>query len=116
MPEERARKSRPRSPFGAIPRFGDLIDVTDEMIAFVEKYQQVWKHESRAMLALGEFLGARSDSLRAQVELMRMGSGTARRYAAWSDALLAMRPEAIVQAWMQAMPRTRTREKKQDGE
>ena len=116
MPEERARTSRARSPLSAIPRFGDLLDVTDEMITFVEKYQEVWKQESRAMLALGEFLCARSESLRAQVELMRMGSGTARRYAAWSDALLGMRPEAIVQAWMQAMPRTRTAEKKKGGE
>jgi hypothetical protein len=102
MAEPRARKSRPRSPLG-LPRISDLIDVSDEMIAFVEKYQQVWQHESRAMMALGEFLGARADSLQAQVELMRMGSEAARRYTSWADALLGFRPDAVVQTWMQAM-------------
>jgi len=96
------RRARARGPF-SLPRIGDLLDVSDEMIAFVEKYQQVWEHESRAMLALGEFLAARSDSLRAQVELMRMGSDTARRYTAWADALLGMRPDTVVQSWMQAL-------------
>ena len=100
----KARRSRSRGPF-SLPRIGDLLDVSDEMIAFVEKYQQVWEHESRAMLALGEFLAARSDSMRAQVELMRMGSGTARRYTAWADALLGMRPDTVVQSWMQALQR-----------
>lgn len=100
----RARRSRPRGPF-SMPRIGGLLDVSDEMIAFVEKYQQVWEHESRAMLALGEFLAARSDSLKAQVELMRMGSDSARRYTAWADALLGMRPDTMVQSWMQALQR-----------
>ena len=102
--EPKARRSRARGPF-SMPRIGDLLDVTDDMIAFVEKYQQVWEHESRAMLALGEFLAARSDSLKAQVELMRMGSGSARRYTAWADALLGMRPDTMVQSWMQALQR-----------
>jgi hypothetical protein len=99
------RRPRARGPF-SLPRIGDLLDVSDEMIAFVEQYQQVWQHESRAMLALGEFLAARADSLHAQVELMRMGSDSARRYTAWADALLGMRPETVVQSWMQALGRT----------
>ena len=102
MPPERARKRPPRSGFG-LPRISDLIDVSDEMIAFVEKYQQVWANEARAMQALGEFLGARADSLRTQVELMRMGSDAARRYSAWADALMGFRPEGFVESWMQAM-------------
>jgi hypothetical protein len=102
MPPERAHKRPPRSRLG-LPRISDLIDVSDEMIAFVEKYQQVWANEARAMHALGEFLGARSDSLRTQVELMRMGSDAARRYTSWADALMGFRPEAFVESWMQAM-------------
>ena len=104
MAERRAQKPKPgsRSPLG-LPRISDMIDVSDEMIAFVEKYQQVWQHESRAMIALGEFLGARADSLQAQVELMRMGSDAARRYTSWADALLGFRPDAVVQTWMQSM-------------
>ena len=59
MPE---RPKRPRPP--RLPRFSDLADVTDDMITFVEKYQRVWEAESKAMLALGEFLGQRSESMR----------------------------------------------------
>lgn len=81
-----------------------MLDASDELIAFVEKYQQAWQHESRAMTALGEFLAARADALRTQAELMRMGSDVARRYAAWSDALLSLRPEAIVQSWLRMTP------------
>jgi hypothetical protein len=102
MPPERARKRPTRSRLG-LPRISDLIDVSDEMIAFVEKYQQVWANEARAMQALGEFLGARADSLRTQVELMRMGSDAARRYSTWSDALMSWGPEGFVESWMQAM-------------
>ena len=38
---------------------------------------------------------------------MRMGADTARRYAAWSDTLLALRPESIMQSWVQTMGRSR---------
>ncbi len=110
MPEDREDKAE-APPFGRLPRFGDLLEVSDEMIAFVEKYQQVWQNESRAMLALGEFLGARADSLRAQVELMRMGSDAFRRYTSWSDAILGLRPEAFVQAWLRSLERFRNPEK-----
>ena len=102
MPPEHGRKRPPRSRLG-LPRISDLVDVSDEMIAFVEKYQQVWASEARAMEALGEFLGARSESLRVQVELMRMGSEAARRYSSWADALMGFRPEAFVDSWMEAM-------------
>lgn len=70
------------------------------MIAFVENYQKVWEAESRAMLALGEFLGARAESMRLQVELMRMGSDTFRRYIDWSEALLSLRPDTLLQSFI----------------
>ena len=70
------------------------------MITFVEKYQRVWEAESKAMLALGEFLGQRSESMRFQVEMMRMGSDAFRRYNDWSSALLSLRPDTIIQSFM----------------
>jgi hypothetical protein len=94
-------KGRPRA--ARLPRFRDLVDVSDEMIAFVEKYQQVWASESKAMISLGEFLGARAQSLQSQVELMRMGSDAFRRYTAWSDALMDMRPDRFMRAWLSEM-------------
>ena len=84
-----------------------LLDVTDEMIAFADRYQQVWEHEARATLALGEFLAARSASLKAQVELMRMGSEAWRRYSAWSESLFGVRPETFMQGMMEQMERWR---------
>ncbi|MBF6601222.1 MAG: hypothetical protein IVW36_12015 [Dehalococcoidia bacterium] len=109
MPDERpqdgaASAAGARRARGGVPRFGDMLSPSDDMIAFVEKYQQAWRHESRAMIALGEFMTARADALRTQAELMRMGSDVARRYRAWSDALLSLRPEAIVQPWLQMRP------------
>ncbi len=94
MPPAR-RSSRPR-----LPRLSDLVDVTDEMIAFVEKYQKVWEAESRAMLSMGEFLHQRSESMRLQVEMMRMGSDAFRRYNDWSQALLQLRPDTFLQSFM----------------
>ena len=90
-----------------LPRVSDLLDVTDEMIAFADKYQQVWENEAKATLALGEFLGARSASLKAQVELMRMGSESFRKYSAWSEALFGVRPETFMQGFMDQMERWR---------
>ena len=90
--------SRPRR--ARMPRVSDLVEAGDEMIAFVEKYQKVWESESKAMLGLGEFLGARAESMRYQVELMRMGTDTFRRYLQWSDALLSLRPDTILQSFM----------------
>lgn len=102
MPEPSERPSpRPRrSPPRLIPRVGDLLDASDEMVAFVEKYQKVWEAESRGMLALGEFLAARAESMRYQVEMMRSGTDTFRRYVEWSEALLSLRPDTLIQAFM----------------
>ena len=70
------------------------------MITFVEKYQRVWEAESKAMLALGEYLGQRSESMRFQVEMMRMGSDAFRRYNDWSQALMSLRPDTLIQSFM----------------
>ena len=99
MAEVRERGgSRARSP--RLPRISDLIEAGDDMIAFVEKYQKVWESESKAMLAMGEFLGARAESMRFQVELMRMGTDTFRRYLLWSEAILSLRPDTLLQSFM----------------
>jgi hypothetical protein len=99
MAEVRERGgSRSRRP--GLPRISDLIEASDEMVTFVEKYQKVWESESKAMLALGEFLGARAESMRFQAELMRMGSDTFRRYLLWSEALLSLRPDTFLQSFM----------------
>jgi hypothetical protein len=102
MAEESAQTRRRR-----LPGVSDLLDVTDEMIAFADKYQEVWEHEAKATLALGEFLHARSQSLRAQVELMRMGTEAFRKYSAWSEALFGVRPETFMQGFMDQMERWR---------
>jgi hypothetical protein len=99
MAEVRERSgSRTRRP--QLPRISDLIEAGDDMITFVEKYQKVWESESKAMLALGEFLGARAESMRFQVELMRMGTDTFRRYLLWSESLLGLRPDTFLQSFM----------------
>ena len=103
--------SRPQRRPG-LPRMSDLFDVSEEMITFAEKYQKVWESESKAMLALGEFLGGRSDSMRYQVEMMRMGSEAFRRYTQWSEALLSLRPDTILQSLMRPPERQRDGEKK----
>lgn len=83
-----------------MPRLSDLLDVSDEMISFVEKYQKVWEAEAKAMLALGEFLGGRAESMRYQLEMMRMGSGAFRRYVEWSEAIMSLRPDTFLQSFM----------------
>ena len=111
MPEARERpSSRPRR--SGLPRISDLFDISDEMISFAEKYQKVWESEAKATLALGEFLGGRADSMRYQVELMRMGSDAFRRYTQWSEALLSLRPDTIIQSFMR--PPLRDDEKGED--
>jgi hypothetical protein len=98
------------------PRVSDLLDVNEDMINFADKYQQVWESEAKATLALGEFLNARSTSLRLQVELMRMGTDAYRRYNEWSEALFGVRPDSFMRGILDQMerltprPRTRTRE------
>ena len=63
MPEARERPS-PRNRPRPWPRISDLFEANDEMISFVEQYQQVWDAESKAMAALAEFLHQRSESMR----------------------------------------------------
>jgi len=104
MTEDSAGSAPKRRRF---PRVSELLDVTDEMIAFADKYQQVWENEAKATLALGEFLQARSASLKAQVELMRMGNDAFRKYSAWSEALFGVRPETFMQGMMDQMERWR---------
>lgn len=104
------------SPRRRIPRVSDLLDVSEEMIAFADKYQQVWENEAKATLAFGEFLNQRAASLRAQVELMRMGSDAMRRYNEWSEALFGVRPDTFMRGILDQMerltprPRPRTKE------
>ncbi len=110
MPDEPQQPRAPR-PRRRLPRVSDLLDVTDEMIAFADKYQQVWENEARATLALGEFLSARSGSLKAQVDLMKMGSESFRKYNAWSEALFGVRPESFMRGLMDTMERLRPQQK-----
>ncbi len=110
MPDEPKQPRAPR-PRARLPRVSDLLDVTDEMIAFADKYQQVWENEAKATLALGEFLSARSASLKAQVDLMKMGSESFRKYNAWSEALFGVRPESFMRGVLDTMDRMRPREK-----
>ena len=77
-------------------RISDVFDVSEDMINFADKYQQVWESEAKATLALGEFLSARAASLRSQVELMRMGTDSFRRYNDWSETLFGVRPDAFM--------------------
>jgi hypothetical protein len=100
MPEAHERPASRTRRSSRLPRLSDLFDVSDEMITFVEKYQKVWESEAKATLALGEFLGGRAESMRYQVELMRMGSDAFRRYTRWSEALLSLRPDTFIQAFM----------------
>jgi hypothetical protein len=77
-------------------RISDVFDVTEDMINFADKYQQVWESEAKATLALGEFLSARAASLRSQVDLMRMGTDSFRKYNDWSETLFGVRPDSFM--------------------
>lgn len=105
QPQDPAPRPRPARRF---PRVTDLLDVTDDMIAFADKYQQVWENEAKATIALGEFLNFRAQSLRSQVELMRMGSDSFRRYNEWSEAIFGVRPESFMRGLMDQLDRFRT--------
>jgi hypothetical protein len=86
-------------------RLRDLVETSDDMVSFVEKYQKVWETEGRAMIALGEFLTLRAESMRYQVEMMRMGNDAFRRYNDWLEALMSLRPDTMLQAFMRATER-----------
>ena len=81
-------------------RLRDMVEMSDDVISFVEKYQKVWETEGRAMISLGEFLTLRSESMRYQVEMMKMGNDGFRRYNEWLEALMSFRPDTIMQAFM----------------
>jgi hypothetical protein len=87
----------------------DILDVSDDLIAFADRYQQIWEQEAKATIALGEFLSARAASLRSQVELMRMGSDAFRRYNAWSEALFGVRPEQFMRTLLDSFDAIRPR-------
>jgi len=109
--EPRAARTRVRR---RLPRVSDLFDVTEDMVAFADKYQQVWEQEARATLALGEFMAARAASLRAQVDLMRMGTDAFRRYSQWSEAVFGIRPETFMQGILDQMERLRPRPRSEE--
>ena len=108
MPDEEQSSGPGPSP-RRLPRMSDLLDVTEDMIAFADKYQQVWEQEARATIALGEFMNARATSLRNQVDLMRMGNDSFRRYNSWSEAMFGVRPESIMRSMMDEIDRFRPR-------
>ncbi|HEY8173980.1 MAG TPA: hypothetical protein VIH21_12910 [Dehalococcoidia bacterium] len=97
-------RHRPRT---RLPRITDLLDVTEDMIAFADKYQQVWENEAKATISLGEFLNFRAQSLRTQVELMKMGNDSFRRYNEWSEAIFGVRPETFMRGMMEQIDRFR---------
>lgn len=81
-------------------RLRDIVDVSDDMISFVDKYQKVWEAEGKAMIALGEFLTLRSEAMRYQVDMMRMGGDYFKRYTEWVEALMSLRPDTLLQSLM----------------
>lgn len=115
MPDDATPNAAPRRR-PRLPRISDMWEITDEMIAFADTYQQVWEHESKATIALGEFLHERSQSLKSQVELMRMGSGAFKRYTDWSEAIFGVRPETFMQGLMDQVERLRPRADRATGE
>lgn len=95
-----ADNDRPQRPPLRFMRLRDIVETSDDVISFVEKYQKVWEAEGRAMVALGEFLTLRSESMRYQVEMMRMGNDAFRRYSDWLEALMSLRPDTLIQAFL----------------
>jgi hypothetical protein len=99
-PNDTRRSSRTSGSPLRFMRLRDLVDVSDDMISFVDRYQKVWEAEGKAMIALGEFLTLRSEAMRHQVEMMRMGGDYFKRYNEWVEALMSLRPDTILQAMM----------------
>jgi hypothetical protein len=97
--EKRKAAGRSGSPLRFM-RLKDIVDVSDDMITFVDKYQKVWEAEGKAMIALGEFLTLRSEAMRHQVDMMRMGGDYFKRYTEWVDALMSLRPDTLLQSFM----------------
>ena len=110
MAESNERTGRDARPPLRFMRLRDLVDTSDDVIQFVERYQKVWEAEGKAMIALGEFLTLRSESMRYQVEMMRMGNDSFRRYNDWLDALMSLRPDTLLSSILGTSPRTTDRD------
>lgn len=91
-------------------RMRDLVDTSDDVIQFVERYQKVWEAEGKAMIALGEFLTLRSESMKYQVEMMRMGNESFRRYNDWLEALMSLRPDTLLSSILSPSTRSPSRD------
>ncbi len=87
-------------------RLKDIVETSDDVISFVDKYQKVWEAEGKAMIALGEFLTLRSESMRYQVDMMRMGNDGFRRYNEWLEAIMSLRPDNLIQALLRPPERS----------
>lgn len=105
MADTTDRSSRDARPPLRFMRLRDLVDTSDDVIQFVERYQKVWEAEGKAMSALGEFLTLRSESMKYQVEMMRMGSDAFRRYNDWLEALMSLRPDTLLSSFLGPSPR-----------
>ena len=82
------------APRRRLPRVTDLLEITDEMIAFADTYQQVWENEAKATIALGEFLNARASSLRSELQLFWSVSSHSASCGSESEAVSAITPAA----------------------
>lgn len=110
MANSNDRSEREARPPLRFMRLRDLVDTSDDVIQFVERYQKVWEAEGKAMIALGEFLTLRSESMRYQVEMMRMGNDAFKRYNDWLEALMSLRPDTLLSSFLGPSPRPAQRE------
>ena len=107
-PNERAgRETRPPLRF---MRLRDLVETSDDVIQFVDRYQKVWEAEGKAMIALGEFLTLRSESMKYQLEMMRMGNDAFKRYNEWLEALMSLRPDTLLSSFLTPTSRSTARD------
>ena len=107
-PNDRAgRETRPPLRF---MRLRDLVETSDDVIQFVDRYQKVWEAEGKAMIALGEFLTLRSESMKYQLEMMRMGNDAFKRYNEWLEALMSLRPDTLLSSFLTPTSRSTTRD------
>ncbi len=110
MAESNDRTGRDARPPLRFMRLKDLVDTSDDVIQFVERYQKVWEAEGKAMVALGEFLTLRSESMKYQVEMMRMGNDSFRRYNDWVEALMSLRPDTLLSSILGPSTRSPSRD------
>jgi triphosphoribosyl-dephospho-CoA synthetase len=110
MADSSDRKAREARPPLRFMRLRDLVDTSDDVIQFVERYQKVWEAEGKAMIALGEFLTLRSESMRYQVEMMKMGNDAFKRYNDWLEALMSLRPDTLLSSILGPSPKPAQKE------